>query len=183
MIEKTWSEPLAAEDFSRNPLGWLEEKTGPGTPWLLAFCDDGVIWGQREESGSWLLSGEAYQDEPRCSNVAVLLRVQTLLELRVFGSEAELRFWRAPEGFAGCTIRDGEETLPDQVYLLWHRKPAALPSEGGFVVLEGIAGQRHAPPRIAQERPGLVVRHTVGYDEQGQAFIASSRLVRFGGSK
>ena len=73
------------------------------------------------------------------------------------------------------------KALPDEQHLLWHQgSPVKVDTQAGFALLqEGQQGQRHAPPVIPQgrRRPALKVRHYVDYDDEGQAFIALSRLV------
>jgi CRISPR-associated protein (TIGR03984 family) len=180
MSEQTWIERVEVDQsFEQAPLRWLEARAGEGMPWLLAFCDDGAIWGRRTEEGTFLLSSDVFDDPVRYPGVAVELRAVTLQEAHVFGLPGELRVWRTTKGFVACLVADGEDTIK-QRYLLWHQGGAVDPRpDDGFALLqEGQAGQRHAPPVIPKgERPRLVVHHRVEYDEHGQAYVAGSRLV------
>lgn len=154
-------------------------------PYILAHADDGVIWGKRQDDGTLLLSGEVFADPARYSAVAVKLRPRTLQQVRLFGPAGEIFVWRTREGFAGRSILDGpacnDDDVFEQVYLLWHQgQPEAMDRQAGFTLLqEGGQGPRHAPPVIPKgsQRPRLVVRHYVAYDDQDQAYIALSRLV------
>ena len=51
-----------------------------GTQWLLAHCDDGVVWG-RCEQGKWQLSSGPFPD------VSPELSAENLQQLRLFGKE------------------------------------------------------------------------------------------------
>jgi CRISPR-associated protein (TIGR03984 family) len=155
-----------------------------GMPWLLAHADDGVIWGKRQEDETLLLSSDIFSDPDKYPSIAVLLRAVTLQQVRLFGHSGELLVWRTDDGFAGRLVTDAWielESLPDETHLLWHQgNPVEVDPQVGFSLLqEGQRGQRHAPPVITQgrRRPRLRVRHYVDYDEEGQAYIALSRLV------
>ncbi len=182
-MSKQYGKPLVAEELEglvNDPRGWLAQRMNEDMPWLLAHADDGVIWGQRQADGTLLLSSDVF---PR-SDIAVELRALTLQQARVFGPAGELLIWRTAEGFVGRLLNDDQlelETLPDEKHLLWHQgNPVKIDQKAGFALLqEGQQGQRHAPPVIPQGRgrPKLTVRHYVAYDEEGQAYIALSRLV------
>jgi CRISPR-associated protein (TIGR03984 family) len=185
-MSKQYGTPIEVdrEVFSADPRAWLVGQMNEDRPWLLAHADDGVIWGQRQEDGTLLLSSDVFDDASEYPSVAVELRALTLQQARVFGPGGEILIWRTDEGFAARLLVDGQpdlETLPDERHLLWHLgNPVKVDPEAGFALLqEGQQGQRHAPPVIpkGRRRPALVVRHYVDYDEQGQAFIALSRLV------
>ena len=82
--------------------------TGDGTAgmrWLLAHCDDGVVWGRREgDDAPWRLSSAAFPDvSPPVSQVNVQ-------QLRLFGPDAELLIWRTDDGFLGRRIADTSPT-------------------------------------------------------------------------
>jgi len=182
-MSKQYGKPITAKEFKglvNDPRGWLAQQMHEDMPWLLAHADDGVIWGQRQEDGALLLSGDVFPQ----SDVAVKLRAVTLQQARVFGTAGELLIWRTAEGFVGRLLDDDQlelKALPDEKHLLWHQgNPVKVDQQAGFALLqEGKQGQRHAPPVIPQgrRRPALVVRHYVAYDKESQAYIALSRLV------
>ncbi len=182
-MSKQYGEPITAKELKglvNDPRGWLAQQMHEDMPWLLAHADDGVIWGQRQEDGTLLLSSDIFPQ----SDVAVELRAVTLQQARVFGTAGELLIWRTAEGFVGRLLDDTQlelEALPDEKHLLWHQgNPVKVDQQAGFALLqEGQQGQRHAPPVIPQgkRRPALTVRHYVAYDKEGQAYIALSCLV------
>jgi len=186
MTETRWQVLTLAETeaFSADPKAWLNAHARPDMPYVLAYADDGVIWGKRQEDGTVWLSGEVFSDPARYPAVAVKFRLDTLQQIRLFGPAGERLIWRTREGFAGRSMTDGpalnEDTF-EQAYLLWHQgQPEAVDRQAGFALLqEGGQGPRHAPPVIpnGSQRPRLVVRHYVAYDDQDQAYIALSRLV------
>lgn len=181
-MNKRYGTPVEidAGSFSEDLRAWLAQHMSAEMSWLLAHADDGVIWGKRQPDGTLLLSSDVFSN----TDVAVALRAVTLQQARVFGDAGELLIWRTEAGFAGRLIEDatiGLEALPDEQHLLWHQgSPVKVDATAGFALLqEGAQGQRHAPPVIpsGKRRPALKVRHYVDYDDEGQAFIALSRLV------
>src|SRR5260370_30987813 len=71
----------------------------PETSWLLAHCDDGVIWGTRRPGG-WRLSSSAFPD---VSPPLIRSRIQ---DLRGFGRDRELLVWRTGDGLQGRGLID-----------------------------------------------------------------------------
>ncbi len=149
--------------------------------YLLAHAYDGVIWG-RFDKGKLTLSGEVFDVE----EVSVKLRQETLQQARLFGPAGELLIWRTGDGFAAHLINEEgvqpEDILEDETHWLWGTGMTIndMPNDLKFTLMhEGQEGLRHAPPRGEAKnwRVGLQVRHQVQYDEQGQAYIALSRLV------
>jgi len=155
---------------------WLQVKAGEhGLIYLLAYADDGVIWGRLADTGQLQLSGEAFEE------VTVKLRPNTLQQARLFGPRGELFLWRTDEGFSCRLTNDGgekPESFLEDVYWLWG---TGGQTSGEFTLMEeGKQGLFHAPPLkdAAGKRGGLKVRHYVEYDpETGQAYISHSRLV------
>ena len=108
---------------------------------LLAYADDGVIWGQ-------IRGKQLHTSHEHFSTVSPELRVETLQEARLFGFNGEVYFWRTDDGWQARSIIDGtgENTdFFDEWPILWgtHQEDA----EGGFtLVADGAQGLRHAPP-------------------------------------
>ena len=169
--------------FADDPRAWLAAWMKEGMPWLLAHADDGVIWGRREPDGTLLLSSDVFKDGDKYPAIAVPLRAKTLQQARIFGPEGELLVWRTGSTFTWRQIRDSEhpelEGLPDQPCLLWGLGGPEDVQQGFALLKEGAQGMRHAPPKWppAKGRLALWVRHYVEYDDQGQAYVACSRLV------
>jgi len=186
MSDERWRDITVGADFETGPRAWLAAQMSEGMPWLLAHADDGVIWGRRQKDGTLILSSDVFNDPGKYPAIAVPLRATTLQQVRVFGRQGELLLWRAGAGFLARLIDDGptppEHSLSDE-YLLWGRGSRDVvepPGQEPFVLIsEGQQGVRHAPPRLSTSagRLRLLVRHYVDYDDQGQAYVACSRLV------
>jgi len=144
--------------------------------WLLAHADDGVIWGEVRENGLHL-SCDTFPE------VSPPLRAVTLQLVRLFGSQGELLIWRDGAAWRARLIRDssveqGGKEFYDETFLLWGTHVEER--RNGFALLrEGRQGLRHAPPlpENAELPARLRVRHYLACDEDGQAYIACSRLV------
>lgn len=180
--------PAAADDLQQ----WLAETEGgarrdAGLEWLLATTFSEVVWGLKKD-GAW-----------RLSRVGATLPADRLLELRAFGSEAEVFVWRDATGLHARRLADGAGEEMDtfcEEQLLWgtesdpHGKAAA-----GFTPLrDGEQGLRHAPPlaldagyfitdeddeRFGHRPARLVLRHYVDRDDAtGLARVVDSRLVK-----
>jgi CRISPR-associated protein (TIGR03984 family) len=187
-------------------IGWLAEQANTHQlPYLLAHATDGVIWGRLDENGRLQTSytalhatqGQSDWDKYRiktAKNSLPPLRPETLQQARLFGARAELYIWRDGDGeWNGRWLRDvadGEKPdwseSFDEPQLLWGTHGTRL--EHGFTLLEdGAQGLYHAVPvevALIKEANGelkqpvqLNIRHYLAYDEQGQAYVAVSRLV------
>lgn len=184
-----------AADVIDNLTFWLEQQAKEkGLLWLLAYADDGVIWGKM--AGERLVTScEAARNHPAAAKVCPPLRAETLQEARLFGDQAELLLWRdASALWQVRLIRQArEDEAPtfslaiDEPYLLWGT--FGEPVDLGFTLLtEGSQGFLQVVPRpIAhpQELPNypfrLKVRHYLCEDGQGFVRIATSRLVGWEG--
>ncbi len=168
---------ILENQFGKDPKSTLVDLARRhGLRWLLAHADDGVIWGEILESGLHL-SSDAFPE------VSPPLRTVTLQQARLFGSQAELLIWRDGAAWRARLIRDISaeqegEKFCEETYLLWGTHVEER--RNGFALLrEGRQGLRHAPPLPENAKPParLRVRHYLAYDEDGQAYIACSRLV------
>ncbi|MGH8884228.1 MAG: type III-D CRISPR-associated protein Csx19 [Egibacteraceae bacterium] len=188
-LERCTLSPLSPEDCGQL-LDWVLGEGPPpddaGNPrWLLAHCDDGVVWGHRRTpDGSWALSSAAFPA------VSPPLRAGTLQELRVFGFDEERLVWRADGGLAGRRLRDapngrgeGTEHVEDVRIVRGEHVPEEPRS--GFTLVTDSAGSRHAVPTACAEaefkngqRVRLVLRHYLEQDSKtGAVRIAATRLV------
>lgn len=165
------------KDMAADLAGWLiEQAKAHSLTYLLAHADDGVIWGYFQ-GGKLVTSGEAFND------VLVELRIATLQRARLFGPKEELLIWRTDKVFNGYFLTDGgsDESI-EETYLLWGEASDPPGPNLGFTLMrDGQQGFLHAPPIELRrnQRAGLKARHYIQYDEQGQAYIALSRLVDF----
>lgn len=143
---------------------------------VLGHAWDGVIWG-RIANGALDLEGDRAEPE----RVGAVLRQATLMDLRLFSPERELRVWRDRAGLRACLVE--EDASGTRFRATWDacyeliRWPERRPADGRFVVLEGLAGQRHAPPGQPVPR-ALEVRHYYERDERsGLLRLAEHRLL------
>jgi CRISPR-associated protein (TIGR03984 family) len=164
-------------DFDDDPRQWFASQGQTrGLTYFLAHADDGVIWG-RVVSGQLKLSGEAF------SEVQVTLRTVTLQQARLFDKSGELLVWREDKGWRGRYLTDADVTQNDRLdetHRLWGTaSDPPGPTDGFTLMQDGVQGLLHAPPlSLAKgESAVLRVRHYLAEDEQGQAYIALSRLM------
>ena len=160
-----------------NPRADWEEQVRSGKfHYLLAHALDGVIWG-RVDGGALALSGEAFPE------VSPGLCEETLLELRLFGPQAEWFLWRTDQGWQARTIVDGQGDdveYYDESSILWGTDVVDRSKPPFFLVAEADTGIRHAPPMELHKRHTLRlrIRHYLAYDvETGAVFVKLSRLV------
>ena len=192
-INKT-SHTIDTKPFATLPAdlrAWLEEYAARDQGklrfrWLLAHCDDGVIWGELRD-GTLHLSSDAFPMR------GLALRGATLQQARLFGSQAELLIWRGPRDQWHASLRrddQGDEVeCIDEPQLLWGylgEDDPPPPEHDGFVQLhEGSQGIVHAPPLgdsplpTEQRRVSLLLRHYLAEDpDTGVVRIGHSRLVK-----
>lgn len=173
------TQPLTVpETFAADPVAWFAVQAQQHQlRWCLAHADDGVIWGEWR-SGGWHFSGTAFPE------VSPPLRAVTLQTARLFSEAAEVFVWRADDGWRACLIADGQSSESyDEQFLLWG--DSVQGEEAGFVLAEqGAEGLRHALP-LAGKKPNysLTVRHYLNADEDGQARVSMSRLVKLEGKE
>jgi len=178
----------SAVDRSTDLREWLTQQastlvqaTADKSCWLLAHCEDGVIWGDLRDDGTLHLSCEAFPVR------GLALRWETLQQARLFGKPSELLLWRGPQGWQATLRRDDQGNSVeyiDEAHLLWGNR--ARDSKNGFMqIVEGSQGIVHAPPidttptgdTKREARARLKVRHYLGEDQAGVARIIASRLV------
>ncbi len=156
-----------------------------GARWLLAFADDGVIWGRFNDDGTLDLSSDHAPD------VSPPLLPETLQELRAFGAEAELLLWRSGPGEWKARIlrdatREGQAKCwyYDEHQILWGTQGELVGNSGFTLMTDGEQGMQHVVPLEAdgnwnvESRPlRLTVRHYVEADDNGLLRVVASRLV------
>lgn len=177
---KNWQIELLNEadfrTFASNPRQWfVDQGQAHGLIMFLGHDDDGVIWG-KIENGQLKLSGESFAE------VEVELRALTLQQVRLFGAAGELLVWRGDLGkWHGRYLADvPPDDILEETHRLWGEASGPPGTKDGFSLMrDGTQGLLHAPPlKLARgERAALKVRHYLDYDDQGQAYIALSRLV------
>ncbi|MCB9139701.1 MAG: TIGR03984 family CRISPR-associated protein [Caldilineaceae bacterium] len=180
-------------DFPADPAAlrpWLEQQARTyDFTWLLAHSDDGVNWG-KFDGGRLIISRDvACEDEKR---YVPELDATRLIELRLFGPDAELMLWRTSGGMAGRLLDDRQ--MDKNVETRWERRllwgvqtDTDRNLKDGFIVVSEADGLRHVVPWADEEtQPGpqdnpvhrlyLTAKHYLDFDEDGQAFVAASRL-------
>lgn len=153
--------------------------------WMLAFADDGIIWG-RVSDGTLRTSPD--HGDWRCPR----LRPRTLWRLHLFGESGELRMQRAGNEFRAEWLAedaDPEASYLDELRLLIGQEVPtpgeALPGppEPDFVLARGMAGEIHTPPLSLPEmrrRSALRVRHFLHADpDTGMLRVHDTRIVGF----
>jgi CRISPR-associated protein (TIGR03984 family) len=162
-------------------LAWVAEQMKNGGKWLLAHCDDGVVWGKRGANNDLVTS---HQFAPTLSPP---LRLITLQQAFVFGPRGEARLWRGEMNWEERAMQ-GDPTGDhiDEDHILWGTEQVRLFEREGFTHvrerrqqgMEHVVPIKVSPQELAQRRLKLRVRHFIHRDpETGEARIFFSRLV------
>ena len=181
-IEPSVERDYPAPKSDQEVVDWLSKETSAERPFLLAFADDGVIWGK------WV--DELKLAPPEFGGMLTELRAKTLQQAFVFGEQDEVRLFRDVGGnWSACRITDekGQDAL-DEIHILWGDR--IIKTEKGFVHLQDAVQQgldQLIPLDLTKAEidkgtvPRLHIRHFVQYDEEtGEARIFLSRLVKLG---
>ncbi len=167
-----------ASDFETDPASWLiAQARQHQLRYLLAHADDGVIWGQVDDSGLRTSHGIAPASPP--------LRAITLQQARLFSGAGELFVWRSDQGWRARLVTDAtgnSNNVIDEDQILWGDTIES--TRDGFTLLrEGSQGMRHAIPimitaeQLKHYKARLRVRHYITENDDGEARITLSRLV------
>lgn len=161
--------------------GRRPERFGQEKGWLLAHCNDGVVWGRAESGQDRLhLSSDVFPE------VSPTILVESLQTLRLFDTIGEFLIWRDNDEFRGRHVQDApgpdkrSEPVRRSLCLLGTR---VIEIRQGFTLLEDSGGSRHAPPlsipkvlrRGDAGRLG-VVEYLAQNNATGELRIALSRL-------
>lgn len=185
MSQRAWQPVL----WSCAPVGDLPVEDATFTQWIidqahryhlryaLIYADDGVVWGFFTD-GRWFWSS----DSNAFPNVSPPLRLLTLQQARLFGPAAEMLIWHEGHQVQGRVLVEGagnEGTFFDEAYLLWgYRNRGHGQERSGFLLMqEGAQGLRHAPPMAIAKEGALWIRKYVAFDDDGCAYVRTSRLV------
>lgn len=169
------------EDISELPQGndvraWLISQATKDTPQtLLAYADDGVIWGHWDGANLVLAKN------------GTELRGKTLQQAYFFDAKAEIRLfrdelnnWKARK--ISSDTSETERVLVEK-QVLWGDKPDdKQPTEKGF--LRVLAERKGIPSQVIPVQGELndktcvrlEVHHLVEYNKDGEAYIIGSRL-------
>lgn len=177
--------PIPTLPTNENVREWLAEQMKENhLTFLLAFADDGVIWG-RMDNDSLVIAHETTQKAERKNYTE--LRGKTLQQAYAFSKDMEVRIFRDEMGeWKALKIEDEGEVIIKESQVLWGDKldeDKNQPTHPGFMRL--LAERKGIPPQIVpwdkkDFREGKCVRldvhHMVVYEETGEARIALSRL-------
>jgi CRISPR-associated protein (TIGR03984 family) len=165
---------------------WFSNLINSDRPYLLAFCDDGVIWGTKFE-GKLVLSNDIDSDAYAC------LCWGALQQAFIFGENDEIRLFRGEAFYddqggeqlgkwQAVRILDGGEVISES-QILWGDELAGK-LESGFIRVrdntKGIAEQVMPLDREELQQGECIrldVHHIVEFNnDTGEARIALSRL-------
>ena len=178
MINKDQVTSLPAPENDENVVAWLNG-FAKGRRFLLAFADDGVIWG-KSENGTWVTSFDAF------GRPLAELRGRTLLEAYSFGDQDQVHLYRNGDQWLAKLVKDVGEWI-EESQLLWgndipHDQKAQVK---GFTYLRDKV-QRTMDQALPLEgtkedlktrAPRLTVHHFIETDENtGEARIFLSSL-------
>jgi len=149
---------------------WLAGQLNESRPTLLAFADDGVIWGRLVDGK--LVTGPGQPE----------LRDATLQQAFVFGKADEVRLFRDElGGWQARRVFDAGEVIVES-QILWGEQSEGQP-QGGFLQVseyrKGIPNQYLPVDETLGngECVRLEVHHLVGFDQEtGEARIMLSHL-------
>ena len=184
---------LTSFSKGRELLTWVRGEGVPvpeatGTCWLLAHCDDGVVWGRYDKTqGNWKLSSKPFPD------ISPELKEDNLQQLRLFGADMEVLIWRAENNFQGRILQDEEDPDEEELHplkedrILVGDRRLADPDDN-FTLVGDAGGSRHAVPICCKaedfEKRGrpyplrLAVKHYLTQDQDtGVVRVTASRLV------
>lgn len=153
---------------------WLTAQITDQRPTLLAFADDGVIWGKK-------VDGKLVASHEISPAISPALRGETLQQAFVFGAGDEMRLFRDETGqWQALRVVDGEEVIRES-QVLWGDE--VIEVRDGFTYLRDKKqqGLEHIVPievKLDDDQClRLDVHHMVEYDQEtGEARIVLSRL-------
>lgn len=174
-------------------IAWIEKQAEEWQlDYLLAHAEDGVIWGQFDNSK--LTTADEIFDKDFFGVDLPALRLSTLQQCRIFGEKGEILLWQTESGWESRLIQDDPEVDHIQEWqVLWGTQKETGENGGdgekdGFTLLsDGSQELKHAVPltgiTFKQDRKKLyrpirlLVHHYIDYDDSGIARIFLSRLV------
>jgi len=166
---------------SDNVHAWLlSQLKDKGETTLLAFADDGVIW------GSW--DGKTLVTAHEIDSSHPELRGKTLQQAYLFDAKDEVRLFRDELNQWKAVKISSDTNDPERVIvekqILWGDKPdVKQPTQTGF--LRVLAERKGIPSQVIPVKGPLgdkanihlEVHHLVDYNKDGEAYIVASRLV------
>ncbi len=106
-----------------SPFAWLESQLNAERPFLLAFADDGVIWGKK-------MDGRLVTSHEIDRSISPALLGETLQQAFVFGEKDEVRLFKDEAGqWKSLHIVDGATVIVES-QILWGDR--AYETQNGF---------------------------------------------------
>lgn len=181
------------KNFADDPQKWCEGLKDVGKScWLLAFADDGLIWG-RLDNGKLTLAVDAFPPENKVNPTQPAfpqLNGETLQHLYLFNENGEIHVWKKDNSFKGWRLADGPDWKDESItydQILWGTSIYQESDQGFTWLVDGSQGLGHAVPlpvkakefgEKALARPlRLKTRQYLDYDNDGRVFITAVRLV------
>lgn len=170
-------EPVKTEpEDNQQVTKWLAAQLNDRHPYLLAFADDGVIWGR-------LVDGRLKTSHDIDSGASPELMGETLQQAFVFGPEEEIRLFHDELGnWKALCVKDGDPLILE-CQILWGDKLVESTPDGFSKVKDTTKGipDQIIPLEIKslteKECIRLDIHHFVEFDEKtGEARISLSRL-------
>ncbi len=161
-----------------------------GTCWLLAYCDDGVVWGRYDTTQKkWKLSSEPFP------HISPNLREDNLQQLRLFGADMEVLIWRAENNFQGRILQDAKDPDEKELHPLKEKRILVgdrilADPDDDFTLVGDAGGSHHAVPICCKAEDfvksghpcwplRLAVKHYLTQDQDtGVVRVTASRLVK-----
>ena len=167
--------------FEEDLISWLQTKAEEhGLKYLLIIADDAVGFG-KYEGGDFLVDAQV-------EGVLHPGGVKKIQQLYLFGDRAQILIWREGHLFKGSLIEDtdlpekdadGVPPFAEEVYYLWGGARENQEDPAFTLLEEPERGFKLRIPLkiLPKKQAGLKVRHYYQEDDEGQLYIAFSRLV------
>lgn len=177
MTNQNQATSLSAPENDQGVVAWLDSLAKDHL-FLLAFADDGVVWG-KAENGKWATSFDAF------GAPFAQLRGQTIQEAFAFGESDQIHLYRSGETWQARKVTDTGEWIVES-QLLWGDEIQGEPSQGFTHLFDKVQqSMNHALPLsitiedLKTKAPRLTIHHFIETDENtGEARIFLSRLVK-----
>lgn len=150
--------------------------------WLLAYADDGVIWGKIDDH-KMITAADVFN--PEYPGTFPVLNLEKLQKASLFNEHAEIRLFRRNDLWSALRIE--ENPAADECdsfvrsYILWGNRVKAR-KDGWTWVEDGQLGVHQAlplemPEKISHRIMRINIRYYFDYEkDHGQARIAAKRL-------
>lgn len=173
-------ENLVVDGFCDNPLNWFMDQPSVGDfSWLLAYADDGVVWG-KICNGKLMIANNIFGESfPK-------MNTKKIHFVRFFGHLAEIRVFQKDSIFSAVRLEDepNDKLSFIRSYFLWGNSVRDV-KDGWTFVEEGQHGIFQAIPIEIPHlndnkttRLKIRIRYYLDFEkEHGQAKVVGNRFV------